>query len=170
MLQLAACSLAIVLLCSLDATARPRSEVPTEAKQRAMAFWSALSSARLDALKSFYARKVTLRAGSELLKRAHGLTEQGRRKDLAVSRDRLIAAYKKLIDRVGKEKWKKVLARVKEDKITYLLATKRVRPMSTREGDVLVKVVTGPGDDAMFYIWRKGADGKWWLTEEQTDW
>ena len=91
---------AILLLCSSDALARTGGKVPAEARQRALAFWSALRDAKLDALKGFYAKKVLLRAGSELLKKQHGLTDQGRRKDLLVARERLIAAYVKLIDRV----------------------------------------------------------------------
>lgn len=156
-----------LMLFSTGVQARSVGSVPDVARKRVLAYWAALAGARFDELTRYYAKKVRLRRGSELLGTRFGISPHGRRKAVVVSRDKLIEAYKKLTNGVTR-RWTKHLSRVKPDKFTFI-RTKEA-PMGGRPGDLFVMVATGPGDDSVFYVWREGKDGKWWLVEEQADW
>ncbi|KKL93075.1 hypothetical protein LCGC14_1878340, partial [marine sediment metagenome] len=67
-------------------------------------FWDALAKGDTDAMEGYYAAKVTLKAGSELLRMDSVYSgEEG--KDAVVVREKLIAGYRKLIGAAGKGGW-----------------------------------------------------------------
>lgn len=71
---------------------------------RALQFWKTLAKGDTLALKTFYASRIVLKAGSELLKPKYAITKDAdRSKDLLVSRGDLLQAYGRMIDGVGKE-------------------------------------------------------------------
>lgn len=138
---------------------------------RARQFWKTLAKGDTDALKTFYAPKIVLKAGSELLKPRWGLTKQAdRSKDLLVDRDDLLRGYGRMINGIGKEKWSQVFARIKKDKIHVSTAGKNDQPFAgIKLGDTILKVATGPGDDTLCFILRKDKDGKLRVHLESTD-
>lgn len=151
--------------------AAPAAERQPEGAERARTFWAALAKADLDAAKGFYAPKVLLKAGSELLKPQWGIPGAGDRgKDLRLERDLLIAGYRRMIETIGKDKWTGIFSKIEADKISFTVCEKADRPFSgVRRGDLVMKVATGPGDDALLFVLRRGDKGRWLVVAEATD-
>ena len=138
---------------------------------RAKEFWKTLAKGDTEALNSFYAPKVVLKAGSELLKQRWGLSKDAdRSKGLLVSREDLLRGYDRMIDSIGKEKWSQVFTRIEMDKIHVSAAGKDDQPVAgVKRGDTILKVATGPGDDTLHFILRRDKDGKLLVHLEATD-
>ena len=93
-------------------------------------------------MKTYYASKVLLKAGSELLKKEWGLKGADRSKDLLVGRDELIHGYERLIGKVGREKWAAIFGKVSEDSLTTEIAVQANTPFEgIRKGDLIFKVM-----------------------------
>jgi hypothetical protein len=134
-------------------------------------FWKTLAKGDTDALKAFYAPKVVLKAGSELLKQRWGISKEAdRSKDLLVSRDDLLGGYGRMINEIGKEKWSQLLTRIEKENIHVSTSGKDDQPFAgVKRGDTILKVATGPGDDALHFILRREKDGKLLVHFEATD-
>lgn len=134
-------------------------------------FWKTLSTADLPAMERCYSPQVTLLAGSELLKKEWGLNPGGNRnQDLPLTRETLMAGYKLMIGKIGAEKWRSAFSKVGRDKISFVVAEKdRQRFKGVRQGDVLMKVATGPGDDALLFVLSQTTDKTWSVRMEATD-
>lgn len=134
-------------------------------------FSTALAKADLNAAKEFYAPKVLLKAGSELLKpqwEIPGAADRG--KDLLVERGQLIAGYRRMIERIGKDKWIGIFSKIDARKISFTVCEKADRPFAgVRKGDLVMKVATGPGDDALRFVLRPDDKGRWLVVAEATD-
>jgi len=134
-------------------------------------FWKALSGADLKAMESCYAPQVTLLAGSELLKKDWGINADGNRgKDLTLPREVLLKGYEALLAKIGIEKWKNIFGKLGREKIMFAMANKDGQTFkAVRRGDVLMKVATGPGDDALVFVLAQAADKSWSVRLEATD-
>jgi len=112
-----------------------------------------------------------LKAGSELLKPQWGLGEDvDRSRDLVVSREDLLRGYAMMIESIGRESWSQIFARIEKDKIDVSTASKEDQPFAgIKRGDRILKVVTGPGDDTLRFIFREDKDGRLLIHIEATD-
>ena len=135
---------------------------------RARKFWDTLASGDTVALKDFYASKVIVKAGSELLKPRWGLPgTDGRDKDTLVAGDDLVAGYERLIAGMGRDKWKGIFAKFTKDRVGVSVAARaNMLVKGVRKGDVVVDVAI---DEKWAYVLRKSADGVWRVVIERTD-
>ena len=135
---------------------------------RAGKFWDTLGSGDTAALKDFYAPKVILKAGSELLKPSWGLPGTGgRNKDALVARDDLASGYERLVAGIGREKWKGIFASFRKDRVAVSVATRADELVKgVRKGDVVVDVAI---DEKWAYVLRKSSDGVWRVVIERSD-
>lgn len=164
---------AVGLLTDSIAAAPAAENQVKKAKQRAKEFLTTLKKGDAKGLKGFYAPKVLVKGGSELLKAQWGLNPGGdRSKDLEVERDKLLEGYAKLFAQVG-NKWSDVWARIlKEEagRVTFSKAMKDDEPFGgVKKDDVVVRVSTGVGDDTFHYVLRADAQGQWWIVVESAD-
>ena len=135
-------------------------------------FWAAVAAADTDAMQKFYAEKVMLKAGSELLKKQWGVPGAGdRSKDLLVDQDDLIAGYQRMIAKIGKDKWTKLFADIGPEKLSITPAKAADWPFSgVLKGDLIVKVATGRGGDALWFVLRSSPrQAHWLVVAEVTD-
>jgi hypothetical protein len=140
--------------------------------QHAKEFWAAVANGDPATMKDFYAKEVTLRPGSELLKEQWGIRGAGdRNKALLVSRDDLITAYQRMIDKVGREKWKKIFSSVPPEQVvvTSLVTTAQSLALNTIADDIVLKVQPGKKDDTFFYVFRRMKTGNWQVVAELAD-
>jgi hypothetical protein len=161
--------LAGLMLAVTTATA---SRAESESGQQAgLRFWKYLSGGDLAKAEGLYTPEVTLLAGSELLKAEWGINPGGERgKDLVLKREDLLKGYRAMVAKIGAEKWKAAFAKIDEDKIGFRSIEKEEEGFKgTKKGDVLMKIATGPGDDALSFVLRRSADGNWRVAMEQTD-
>lgn len=144
---------------------------PPDGADRAKTFWAALAKADLNAAKEFYAPKVLLKAGSELLKPQWEIPGAAdRSKDLLLERDHLIAGYRRMIEKIGRDRWTGIFSKIDARKIGFSVCEKADRPFSgVRRGDLVMKVATGPGDDAVRFVLRPDNKGRWLVVAEATD-
>lgn len=129
--------------------------------QAAEAFWDDLSHARVDALAGRYAPEVKVLAGSEVLKPEWGLVKE-RGRDAVVGREALVAAYGRMIDKIGAGRWTQAFA--------SLPAEGQGLDLEDRGGNLVVCVLikTGKGDDR-FLFWLRETDEGWRVFEEEAD-
>ena len=142
-----------------------------EAAAAAKRFWAALAAADFEKLPSCYAPEVLLLAGSELLKPEWEVhPEADRSKDLRLSREQLIAGYRKLIGRVGTERWTGLFTKLDPEKISFRrVGPDEEEPAGVLPGDLVMTVATGPGDDRLTFVLRRNEEGRWLVVAEQTD-
>jgi hypothetical protein len=159
--------LSFVLIASGVANAAP----PDDGTKRARDFWSALADGDLKEMKTFYAPKVTLKAGSELLKSRWALSPKAdRKKDLTIERDKLLAGYERLIGGVGHERWSSVFGKIDAKQITTAVAKGKDKPFTgVLSGDTVLTVATGPGDDRLVFVLRQDKRKHWQVVAEATD-
>ncbi len=139
---------------------------------RAKGFWAALAKADWQAMQAFYAPKVLLKAGSEMLKPQWGVVPGtgDRGQDLLVERGRLMAGYRRMIEQIGKDKWTGIFSQIDARKISFVVCEKADQLLSgVRRGDLVMKVATGPGDDALLFVLRPDQQGRWLIVAEATD-
>ena len=131
-------------------------------------FWAALAAGDAAAMKAFYAEKVAVKAGSELLKKEYALDENADRgKDLTVDREKLIAAYARMIGQDRKD-WTDALGRFRTQ---FVAATQEGNPFNpVRSGD-LVLMASDPGgrDDKVVFVFRQNEKGQWLVVAERAD-
>lgn len=134
-------------------------------------FWEALANADVQAMERCYAPQVRLLAGSELLKKEWGINPDGdRAKDLDLRREDLLRGYKAMIGKIGPEKWKGVFSKVAKEKVSYTIAEQDDEMFrGVRKRDVVMKIATGPGDDALAFVLRPNSDKSWSVVMEATD-
>ena len=85
----------------------------------------------LKKMQTFYAPKVTLKAGSELLKTRWALSPKADRKqDLTIERDKLLAGYERLIGGAGRERWISVFGKIDAKQITTVAAKEKDKPFA----------------------------------------
>ena len=144
---------------------------PLSGEQTARAFWATLAQGDLEELRAFYADQVTLKAGSELLKPRWGLKLKGdRQTDLTVDRTELLSGYERMIGKIGQERWTAFSATIKAKQIIVERVDQEDTPFAgTKLNDVAMTVVTGPGDDKLIFVLRKGQRGEWRVVAEATD-
>ncbi|MBT4867606.1 MAG: hypothetical protein HON53_21095 [Planctomycetaceae bacterium] len=140
-------------------------------ERKARAFWKALAQGDVMAMKEFYAEKVTLKAGSELLKPRWALSPKAdRKKDLAIERDKLLAGYERLIGGAGRERWRGAFGKIDAKKITTAVAKGKDKPLiGVLSGDTVLTVATGPGDDRLVFVLRQDKLKRWQVVAEATD-
>jgi len=140
-------------------------------EQFGLRFWQALSQADFPAMQDCYAPEVTLLAGSELLKKEWGVNPDGERgRNLVLKKEALLTGYKALVAKVGAEKWKGVFSKVGGDKISFVVAEKDGQAFAgVKKGDAVMKVATGPRDDALSFVLRPNDKGAWSVVMEATD-
>jgi hypothetical protein len=169
---------AIVLTIMLVANMTSRIAVAAEDSAgvaRAKEFWSAIAKGDPAGMKEFCANEVTLRPGSELLKQEWGIKGAGdRNKELRVSRDDLLAAYQRMIDKIGREKWIRIFGSVPAEKIVVssMLTSAQSLNLQTKPGDLVLMVRPGNGDDTLYYVFRHvemGSASRWQIVAELTD-
>jgi len=149
----------------------PQSTKMADGAETAREFWSALAAGDLKAMQTFYAHQVTLKAGSELLKARWALSPKAdRKKDLIIERDKLLAGYERLIGGAGRERWSSLFGKIDTKRITTVLATHKDQPFrGVRQGDTLLSVATGPGDDKLVFVLRQDGNKSWKVVAEATD-
>lgn len=159
--------LAVVLVARLSTAADVEQRKGVESAKR---FWAALAKADTKTMQEFYAPKVVLKKGSELLKKQWGLKGGGERdKDLSLEREELIAGYQRMMQKIGKERWSKLFGEIDAEKINFTFAKQSDRRTGVRKGDLTMKVSTGPGDDALSFFLRRDDKGRWLVVAEATD-
>src|SRR5262245_13575104 len=99
----------------LRAAPIPKEPPAVSAEQRAQVFLAALGKADTKQQSEFYAPKVLVLGGSELLKPMWGVADGDPRKDTEIDRGKLVEGYAKLKAKVG-AKWVAVWAGITKDK------------------------------------------------------
>lgn len=166
---------AICLLLTLVGTATGADIGQREAVEHAKQFWAAVARADTKAMQVFYAEKVTLKAGSELLKKQWEIPGAGDRgKDLLVDREDLIAAYRRMIEKLGKDRWTAIFSKIDLERVEFRFAKTADGESGDGEsgvekGDLTMTVFTGPGDDALFFFFRHSEKEGWQVVAEATD-
>ena len=139
--------------------------------QLARKFWRAFLDGDSATMGKCYAPRVTLKAGSELLKSEYGLNITGERKqDLDFDRDSLVKAYRALFQRTGKAKWAERGKRLRECEMAFITAAdgnKLFELFRCQPSDLLVQVRTEPNE--LFFSIRQDAAGQWWVVAEAFD-
>ena len=137
---------------------------------RAKAFWAAAAKGDAEAMKDFYAEKVLVLAGSELLKPEWGLPGGGRRdENLLVARDDLAAGYGRMFARIGRQRWADVFTAIPADKLRVEPLDMKNPPPGLSRDAIGLTVFTGPGDDRLLFILDKNPDGRWHVVAEAAD-
>jgi len=159
-------ALLLVAACSTPGRHRQRDRLERERRasaglQAAEAFWDDLSHARIDELAAHYAPEVRVRASSEALKPEWGLAKE-RGRDAVVERDALVDVYRRMIGKIGAERWTQIFA--------SLPAEGRGVTLEERDGRLVVCVLVeaGEGDDRFLFWLRESPDG-WRVFEEEAD-
>ena len=157
---------AVVMGCA--SSARADEATSTEIAQ---SFWAAFLDADVAAMSRHYAPRVTLKAGSELLKVEYGLNAGGDLgKDLVVDRRDLQRGYDQMFKRVGREKWIASSQKLRDVKLTYISAAdanKYFALFQAVAGELLVQVHTEP--DPLFFLMRQDKQGRWSIVAEAFD-
>ncbi|MGD9644737.1 MAG: hypothetical protein AB7U73_03435 [Pirellulales bacterium] len=137
----------------------------------AQSFWGAFLDADPGRMAKHYAPRVTLKAGSELLKPDYGLNASGDQgKDLVVDRRDLQRGYEQMFKRVGREKWVASSQKLRDVKLTYISAVdanKYFALFQAVAGELLVQVHTDP--DPLFFLMRQDERGRWSIVAEAFD-
>ncbi|MGY8769941.1 MAG: hypothetical protein ACKVH8_16105 [Pirellulales bacterium] len=156
----------VIVSCSISLAVEP-----LNGEQTARGFWSTLAEGNVPELKKYYAEKVILKAGSELLKSRWELSPKADRLvDLSIDRDLLLSGYQKLIDAAGQERWTNLTSSIKLEKIRVSSVTKDGMPFEgAKQHDVMLSINAGPGDDRLIYLFRKSEENRWLLVVESTD-
>jgi hypothetical protein len=139
---------------------------------RAKEFWTALAKGDTAAMKDFYAPQVTLLPGSELLKQQWGIKTAGdRSKPLVVTRDELLAAYGRMIAKIGRAKWSKAFGNVPGEKVVVKSAVTSAESalLDWRQGDLVLQVRPDKDDNALRYVLRQSKSGTWEVVSELAD-
>jgi hypothetical protein len=134
--------------------------------------WAAIAKADTTQMGSFYADEIVLLPGCELLKKEWGINSSGERnKAVTFKRADIMKGYQALFDKIGREKVQAVFGKVAEDKIKFSGVSLNDETFpGTRQGDIIMTVATGPGDDRLRFVLRKNeADKSWRVVMEQTD-
>jgi len=136
--------------------------------ETATSFWKTLADGNTEGFKRFYAERITLKAGSELLKPRWGIASD-RGKDAVLPRDKLMAGYARMIGEFGRDKWRRAFSKIGEGSLAATVVAEPDRPFpGTRKGDRLLAVVTGVGDDKLLYVFRRQGT-EWRIVLEVTD-
>ena len=164
-------SCAFTLSCVMLASAVASPVGADDGALQAREFWQTLADGDLKGLRTLYASKVTLKAGSELLKARWELDPKAdRRHDLTIERGKLLAGYERLINGAGRDKWSKVFGGIAAERITTVRAMDNDKPFAgVQTGDVLLTVATGPGDDRLVFVLRPNDRKQWQVVAEATD-
>ena len=157
--------------CAILAGGVAHAAAPADGAKAALEFWGALAAGDVKAMGAFYAPKVTLKAGSELLKPRWALSPNSdRSKDLTVERDKLLAGYERLIGGAGRERWVGVFGKIDAKQITTAAAKEKDKPFTgVLPGDTVLTVATGPGDDKLVFVLRQDNQKRWRVVVEATD-
>ena len=133
----------------------PAMAAPTTPVKAAESFWKAFAEGDLLMLERLYASEVFLKKGSELLKTKWGVAKAGdRARGKRLKRADLMKAYKTMLDKLDKEKWKAVFGKIKKEQMsTKTLANKHL----------VLTVKAGPGDDYLEFEFALDETGKRWL-------
>lgn len=160
---------AVVAILLAGPSSRARAEEP-EGSDRAKAFWASLAKADPAAMKDFYAEKVLVMRGSELLKPEWGLPGGGQRdKDLLVARDDLVAGYGRMFEKFGRERWAGIFTKIPPGKLLVEPLDMKDAPPGASKGAISLTVFTGPGDDRLLFVLDRNADGRWQVVAEAAD-
>ena len=123
-------------------------------------FFAALISADVKQLEVHYADKILLKKGSEFLKPNWGIKGADRSKDCTVTRQELMAAYKKAFAQIGKKKWQGIFTKLGKNSLQFKqLANKNLQ----------LRILTGPGDDYLEFEFSLMANDQYKIVAEYTD-
>jgi hypothetical protein len=158
----------IVLSAGPIAAARGQEKTSTEV---ALAFWNAFLDANPDEMGKYYAPRVTLKAGSELLKSEYTINDSGDRgKDVTVDRKVVIRGYRVMFARVGKEKWIESSRKLRNVQMSFISAAdnnKYFAMFKASPGELLVQIHTQP--EPLFFLLQQDGARNWQVVAEAFD-
>jgi RecJ-like exonuclease len=134
-------------------------------------FWTAIKNANLQKMKEYYAEQVILLPGSELIRGQWGIkTEPDESGMCIVPKTELINAYETLINKTGRETWRKRFDEISPRIVSTEPAKKDDQPLKgVKSGDWIMKVTTMVGGETFYYVWRKTASGQLRVVIELAD-
>lgn len=145
-------------------------EEPTST-QVAQEFWNAFLNADPDGMGKHYGNRVTLKAGSELLKPEYTINDNGdRNHDVAVDRKQAIRGYQVMFQRAGKQKWIESGQRLRNAQMTFISASdgnKYFALFKASPGELLVQVHTEP--EPLFFLLQQDNQHRWKVVAEAFD-
>lgn len=137
----------------------------------ASAFWKAFLDGDPDEMGKHYAPRVTLKAGSELLKSEYTINATGDRgKDLTVDRKTVLRGYRVMFGRVGKEKWIESGQKLRTVQLSFISAADNNRYFAlfnASPGELLVQVHTEP--EPLFFLLQQDDKRRWQVVAEAFD-
>lgn len=137
----------------------------------ALAFWNAFLSADADEMGKYYAPRVTLKAGSELLKPEYTINQSGERgKDLTVDRKTVLRGYRVMFGRVGREKWVESAKKLRNVQLSFIAASdnnKYFAMFQASPGELLVQIHTEP--EPLFFLLQQNEKHHWQVVAEAFD-
>jgi hypothetical protein len=75
-----------------------------------------------------------------------------------------------MIGTIGRERWTKFAATIKAERIIVERVDQDDTPIaSTKLNDLVMSVLTGPGDAGLLFVLRKGERDEWRVIAEATD-
>lgn len=163
---LAACLVAVLVLFGAIVVAEEKSS-----NDVALMFWNAFLDGNADEMGKHYAHRVTLKAGSELLKSEYAINESGQRdKDLAVDRKQVIHGYRTMFNKVGKAKWIESGKKLRNAQVTCISAAdnnKYFAMFKASAGEILVQIHTDP--EPIFFLLQQDEHHRWVVVAEAFD-
>lgn len=161
-------SVCVVVLAWSTAT---RGAEQSTSTQVAHAFWNAFLSANAEEMGQHYAPRVTIKAGSELLKRDYALSPAGERnKDLVTDRRAVIRAYQTMFERVGKAQWTDSSQKLRQVELSFISAADNNRYFALFQchpSQMLVQVETQP--EPLYFVLEQDGQQRWQVVAEAFD-
>lgn len=135
------------------------------------AFWDTVKTANIQKMQEYYAEQVILLPGSELLREQWGIkTEPNESGACIVLKNELFKAYEALINKIGKEMWRKRFNEVSPRIVsTEIAKTDNQLLNGVKCGDIIMKVTNMVGGECFYYVWRKDSNGQLRIVIELAD-
>ena len=115
--------------------------------------------------------RVTLKAGSELLKAEYTINDSGERgSDLTVDRKTVIRGYRVMFGKVGKAKWIESGKKLRNVQLSFISAAdknKYFAMFKASPGELLVQVHTDP--EPLFFLLQQNEKHRWQVVAEAFD-
>ena len=163
-----AAAFALLMIACQPVFAEEKEKTSTDV---AIAFWNAFLMADADEMGRHYAPRVTLKAGSELLKPEYTINDGGQRaNDLTVDRKTVIRGYRVMFGKVGKDKWIESAKKLHNVQLSYISASdnnKYFAMFKASPGELLVQVHTDP--EPLFFLLQQDEHHHWVVVAEAFD-
>lgn len=137
----------------------------------AESFWDAVKTANIQKMQEYYDKQVILLPGSELLREQWGMkTEPNESGACIVPTNELLKAYEALINKTGKEIWRKRFDEISPRIVsTETAKTDNQLLNGVKSGDIIMKVMNMVGGECFYYVWRKDSNGQLRIVIELAD-